>query len=312
MIRKGYGYPSVFNADAVVEELLRQGKTLEDAREGGTSGCVETGAFGKEAYILTGYLNLPKILELTLNDGVDPRTGRRSGRHTGDPRWPDVRRRVRRVPRAAAPLRRHQGRAATSVIERLYAAHMPAPFLSVLIDDCIAQGPRLQRRRRALQHQLHPVRRHRHDHRPPGGDPARTCSTTATLPAGELLDRAARATSPSRTSRCASALVNRTPAVRQRRRPRRRHHARGSSTRFFDAIDGRPNARGGALPRRHAADHLPRLLRLGDRRDAGRPPRRHAALRGHLAGAGRRPPRPDGGDQVRRQDGPRCAPAARC
>ncbi len=61
-------------------------RRIEDAREGGTSGCVETGAFGKEAYILTGYLNTPKILEITLNNGVDPRTGKRIGIETGDPR----------------------------------------------------------------------------------------------------------------------------------------------------------------------------------------------------------------------------------
>ncbi|MEE8540934.1 MAG: pyruvate formate lyase family protein, partial [Desulfobacterales bacterium] len=67
VIRKGYGYPAVFNADEVIMEQVRAGKTLEDAREGGCSGCIETGAFGKEAYILTGYLNVPKILELTLN-----------------------------------------------------------------------------------------------------------------------------------------------------------------------------------------------------------------------------------------------------
>ena len=66
VIRNGYGFPSIFNADAVVQEQVRQGKTLEDARAGGCSGCVETGAFGKEAYILTGYFNLPKILELAL------------------------------------------------------------------------------------------------------------------------------------------------------------------------------------------------------------------------------------------------------
>ena len=57
VVAKGYGFPSIFNADAVVEEQLRQGKTLEDARAGGCSGCVEVGAFGKEAYILTGYFN---------------------------------------------------------------------------------------------------------------------------------------------------------------------------------------------------------------------------------------------------------------
>ncbi len=85
VIRKGYGFPSIFNADAVVKELVRQGKTVEDAREGGTSGCVEAGAFGKEAYILTGYFNLPKLLELALNNGVDPRTAKQLGPKTGDP-----------------------------------------------------------------------------------------------------------------------------------------------------------------------------------------------------------------------------------
>ena len=50
-----------------------RGKAMADARQGGTSGCVETGCFGKEAYILTGYLNLPKVLELALNNGLDPR-----------------------------------------------------------------------------------------------------------------------------------------------------------------------------------------------------------------------------------------------
>ena len=79
VIRKGYGFPSLFNADAVVAQQVRAGKSVEDAREGGTSGCIETGCFGKEAYILTGYFNLPKLLELALHDGVDPRTGRRIG-----------------------------------------------------------------------------------------------------------------------------------------------------------------------------------------------------------------------------------------
>jgi len=84
VIRKGYGYPSVFNADEVVMEQIRVGKTLEDAREGGCSGCIETGAFGKEAYILTGYLNVPKILELAMNNGRDPLSGQQIGPETGE------------------------------------------------------------------------------------------------------------------------------------------------------------------------------------------------------------------------------------
>ncbi len=60
IIKTGYGQPSIFNTDAIIQEMLRQGKSIEDARNGGASGCVETGAFGKESYILTGYFNLVK------------------------------------------------------------------------------------------------------------------------------------------------------------------------------------------------------------------------------------------------------------
>lgn len=140
VIRKGYGYPSVFNADLVVEELIRMGKDIADARQGGTSGCVETGCFGKEAYILTGYLNLPKVLELALHNGVDPLTGKHLGPKTGDPRTFGS---FEEVMAAFEAQLRHiievkvRG---NQIIERMYATMMPAPFLSVVIDDCIAKG----------------------------------------------------------------------------------------------------------------------------------------------------------------------------
>ncbi|HUM02679.1 MAG TPA: trans-4-hydroxy-L-proline dehydratase [Thermoanaerobaculia bacterium] len=140
VVRKGYGFPSLFNADAVVDEQLRQGKTPEDARAGGCSGCVEVGAFGKEAYILTGYFNLVKVLELALHDGVDPRTGERLGPATGpaaafatfDDLFVAFEGQLRHL--VDVKIRGNQ------VIERLYATDMPAPFLSVLTDDCIAKG----------------------------------------------------------------------------------------------------------------------------------------------------------------------------
>ena len=77
--RKGWGQPAFYNTEAIVQELLNAGKSLEDARRGGTSGCVETGAFGNEAYILTGYFNIPKVFELTLNNGFDKMTGKQLG-----------------------------------------------------------------------------------------------------------------------------------------------------------------------------------------------------------------------------------------
>src|SRR3712207_3801807 len=84
--RKGWGQPAFYNTEAIIQELLEAGKTIEDARCGGTSGCVETGCYGKEAYILTGYLNLPKILEITLNNGLDPVSKKQLGIKTGDAR----------------------------------------------------------------------------------------------------------------------------------------------------------------------------------------------------------------------------------
>lgn len=138
IIRKGWGQPSIFNADVVVEEMVRMGKSVEDARLGGTSGCVETGAFGKEAYILTGYFNLPKVLEITLNGGVDPRSGKTVGVETGTD-WTTFEDFFAAYRRQLQHFFEVKIRGA-NVIDRLYAMYMPAPFLSTLIDDCIATG----------------------------------------------------------------------------------------------------------------------------------------------------------------------------
>ena len=140
VIRKGYGYPSVFNADEVVMEQVRAGKTIEDAREGGCSGCIETGCFGKEAFILTGYLNVPKVLELALNDGIDPLTGKQVGLRTGDPRkcanFDELYDAFAAQLRYVVDLKI----GVNNYIERMFAAYAPAPFLSVVINDCIARG----------------------------------------------------------------------------------------------------------------------------------------------------------------------------
>jgi len=140
IVRQGWGQPSIFNADAVVEELLRQGKALEDARCGGISGCVETGALGKEAYILTSYFNMTKVLEIALNNGVDPLTGKRIGIETGDARKFSSFEQVFDAFRKQLHYFIDVKVRGNNVIERLYAEYMPAPFLSILVEDCIAKG----------------------------------------------------------------------------------------------------------------------------------------------------------------------------
>lgn len=140
IVKTGFGQPSIFNTDAIVQELVRQGKSIQDARNGGASGCVETGAFGKENYNLTGYFNLPKVFEITLNNGIDPRSGKEIGLRTGDPTsfrsFEELFDAFRKQVRHFVDIKVR----GNNVIERLYAEYLPSPFLSVLIDDCISTG----------------------------------------------------------------------------------------------------------------------------------------------------------------------------
>ena len=140
VIKRGMGQPSVFNADAFVEELIRHGKKIEDARNGGTSGCVETGTFGKECYALTGYFNLVKVLEITLNNGYDPVSKKQLGPKTGDSSsfetFEDLFAAYEKQVKHFIDIKI----AGNHIIETLFSKYMPSPFLSVIIDDCIVKG----------------------------------------------------------------------------------------------------------------------------------------------------------------------------
>ncbi len=140
IIKTGYGQPSIFNTEAIIQEMIRQGKSLKDARRGGASGCVETGAFGTECYILTGYFNMPKVLEITLNNGIDPRTGKQIGLETGDPtnfkNFDELYNASEKQLKYFIDIKIK----GNNIIERIYTKYMPSPFLSLLIDDCITNG----------------------------------------------------------------------------------------------------------------------------------------------------------------------------
>jgi formate C-acetyltransferase len=140
IIKTGFGQPSCFNTEAIIQELMRQGKNIVDARNGGASGCVETGAFGTECYWLSGYFNLPKVLELTINNGFDKRTGKQVGLQTGDVTgfrsFDELMEAFRQQLNYFADIKVR----GNNVIESVFASYLPAPFLSLLIDDCIANG----------------------------------------------------------------------------------------------------------------------------------------------------------------------------
>jgi len=140
IVKTGFGQPSIFNTDAIIQELLRQGKDIVDARNGGASGCVETGAFGVESYILTGYFNLSKILEITLHNGFDPRTEKQIGLKTGNPEtfcsMDDLLQAFRKQVEHFVEIKV----TGSNIIEKIFITFIPTPFLSLIIDDCVANG----------------------------------------------------------------------------------------------------------------------------------------------------------------------------
>lgn len=138
--RKGWGQPAFYNTEAIVQELLNSGKSIEDARRGGTSGCVETGAFGNEAYILTGYFNLPKILELTLYNGYDIVSKKQIGLPLGYAKdfqsYEELYEAYKKQVEYLIDIKIE----GSNVIEKIYAEYMPVPFLSIITNDCISRG----------------------------------------------------------------------------------------------------------------------------------------------------------------------------
>jgi formate C-acetyltransferase len=140
IIKTGFGQPSIFNTDAIVQEHIRQGKELLDARQGGASGCVEAGVFGKEAYILTGYFNIPKVLEITLNNGFDSVRKKKIGLNIANPEnltsFDSFYNAFEKQLSYFLDLKIK----GNNIIEKIYSNELPAPFLSLFIDDCIDKG----------------------------------------------------------------------------------------------------------------------------------------------------------------------------
>ncbi len=138
--KTGFGQPSIFNTDAIIQELVNQGKNIVDARNGGASGCVESGAFGTESYILCGYFNLPKILEITLHNGFDTRTKKQIGLNTCDVSSFNSYSELLNAFKLQVEYFIDIKIKGSNVIEKIFMNFIPTPFLSLIIDDCVSKG----------------------------------------------------------------------------------------------------------------------------------------------------------------------------
>ena len=77
IIGMGFGMPALHNDELMVPSLVSRGVSLADARGYAIVGCIEPIIPGKQGYRSAGmsFTNFPKILELALNGGRDPKDG---------------------------------------------------------------------------------------------------------------------------------------------------------------------------------------------------------------------------------------------
>jgi pyruvate formate-lyase/glycerol dehydratase family glycyl radical enzyme len=140
-IRNGSNSMVLMNDMVAVEALIKRGKTPEDARSYLSIGCYEPAIDGKEAACTMNMpINMAKILELTLNDGIDPLSNDQVGPHTGDPRqFNDF---EQLFDAYITQLDFILTRSAESIIthERQWMQINPSPLIAGTIDDCLARG----------------------------------------------------------------------------------------------------------------------------------------------------------------------------
>ena len=140
VIRLGIGYPAIMNDNSIIPKHLIRGATLAEARDYCTN-CVETDVPGcTDSRAHSGYVNFPKCLLLALNDGKDLATGEQVGPQTGTlvsfQNFSDL----MKAYHAQVSVAVEAIVAAYDIVDALHAAVAPEPFLSSLLDDCIATG----------------------------------------------------------------------------------------------------------------------------------------------------------------------------
>ncbi len=88
MIQAGQANPGFFNDYAAMKMTLGKGCSIEEARDWTIVGCIQPGPGGgsTDGSPDAGYVNMGKMLEFVLHNGIDPRTGKLMGLQTGDPR----------------------------------------------------------------------------------------------------------------------------------------------------------------------------------------------------------------------------------
>lgn len=144
--REGGSHPAFFNDSTNISDALSLGHTLEEARNWGICGCIEPSVPGiTDFQSNAGYFNPSKVFEITLNNGIDPLTGKQIGPKTGDVREFTS---VEEIMEAYAVQQDYFLKRFVVMFNRIVACHawtVPTITGSCFTHNCIEDGKVLQR-----------------------------------------------------------------------------------------------------------------------------------------------------------------------
>lgn len=142
VMRLGFGMPALNNDEIIIPSFMDWQVKEEDAYNYSAIGCVETAVPGKWGYRCTGmsYINFPRMLLCTMNNGVDLTSNRRFTKGYGYftemesyeellKAWDKT---IREITRYSVIVE--------NVIDKASERDVPDILCSALTDDCIARG----------------------------------------------------------------------------------------------------------------------------------------------------------------------------
>ena len=141
LIRKGHNSFVLMNDTPAVDAQVKRGKTLEDARIYLPIGCYEPAVDGKETgCTMNLVINMAKVLELALYDGLDPLSGEQLGPHTGNPREFTTFEQIFSAYTAQMDFLIARSVEYVAAHERQWPQINPSPLIAGTIDDCLPRG----------------------------------------------------------------------------------------------------------------------------------------------------------------------------
>ena len=141
VISLGTGMPQIVNDESIIPALELAGYSHEDAVNYAVIGCVELSTHGNAlAWSDAGMLNMVKVMELVLNNGVDMRTGKQIGPDLGSLKSYKTFEELEKAFASALDYFIEVMDRGLKIVEKNHKEMMPSPLLSAVVDDCLEQG----------------------------------------------------------------------------------------------------------------------------------------------------------------------------